>query len=371
MALGGNGRRRFSCTQTSDQRPASLHLTGCEARNLCVENLWKRFGDVQVLRGVAFNAGRGEFLTLLGPSGCGKTTLLRIVAGLEIADQGTVRIGYTDLTPLPANRRPINTVFQNYALFPHLSVFENIAFGLRSRRFPERDVVERVNATLQLLQLDALARRYAHQLSGGQKQRVALARALVNEPELLLLDEPMSALDARLRGELQIELRRLQRRLGTTFLLVTHDQNEAMTVSDRIIVMRDGTIEQTGTPSEVYERPRNRFVAEFLGSANLIRAQGSNGVVHTSLGALRVRNPPDWHEGTLAIRPERIRLCSERPEENGVYGRVRDIIYRGDHADVFVEPGDLRVRTSPNAVPAVGDSIWLQLVPEHLEALVD
>jgi spermidine/putrescine transport system ATP-binding protein len=222
-----------------------------------------------------------------------------------------------------------------------------------------------------MLQLEPFATRNPALLSGGQKQRVALARALVNEPEVLLLDEPMSALDAKLRAEVQLELRRLQRRLGRTFILVTHDQDEAMTVSDHIILMRDGRIEQAGEPQRIYERPLNRFVAEFLGSANLIPARGVNGRAHTAVGELRVSNKPEWQEGTLAIRPERIRVCPQPPEENGVCARIREMIYRGDHVDLFVEPGPLRVRTEPSAALSVGAEIWLHLQPEYLEALVD
>lgn len=342
-----------------------------ESGGLFSQGIRKSFGDVEVLRGIDLNVDQGEFVTLLGPSGCGKTTLLRIVAGLEMPDAGSVRLSGTDVTRLPANQRPVNTVFQNYALFPHLTVFENVAFGLRSRRVSPKDVQHRVMRILQMLQLDGFAHRHSHELSGGQKQRVALARALVNEPELLLLDEPMSALDAKLRAEVQLELRRLQRRLGKTFILVTHDQDEAMTVSDRILVMHEGRIVQSGPPSEVYERPVNRFVAEFLGSANLISAERSNGGLHTGLGAMRVRHLPDWQQGTLAIRPERIRICEEPPPVNAVSGRVREVIYRGDHLDVFLEPGSLRVRTTPTRTVRIGQHIWLELAPEHLQILDD
>lgn len=341
------------------------------AGDLQVQGVDKRFGDVPVLHGVGFSVQRGEFVTLLGPSGCGKTTLLRIIAGLELPDRGAVVLGGLDMTGLPANRRPVNTVFQSYALFPHLNVFENVAFGLRARRIASQEVDRRVGEALAMLQLAEFARRPSQQLSGGQRQRVALARALVNEPELLLLDEPMSALDARLRAEVQLELRRLQRRLGKTFILVTHDQDEAMTVSDRILVMRDGRIEQSGSPSEVYERPVNRFVAEFLGSANLISAWRSNGRLETALGSLAVRQTPAWEQGTLAIRPERIVLCDRRPGDNAVAGRIRELIYRGDHVDLFIEPGQLRVRTSPRADLHIGREVWLELPAAHLEVLVD
>ena len=338
---------------------------------LHVEGVSKRFGDTPVLREVALDVRGGEFVTLVGPSGCGKTTLIRIVAGLELADAGRVLLSGRDITHLPANRRPVNTVFQDYALFPHLSVFENVAFGLRSRKVPPPEVNRRVAASLELLQLGEFARRHPHQLSGGQKQRVALARALVNEPEALLLDEPMSALDAKLRAEVRLELRRLQRRLGKTFLLVTHDQDEAMTVSDRLFVMHEGRIEQFGPPAEVYEHPQSRFVAEFLGAANLLRGTAADGGVRTDLGLLATRSRPPWTQGTLAIRPERVRIVPQAPAANGVRGRVREAVYGGDHVDLFVEPGPLRVRAEPAAALRVGQEVWLELPIEHLEVLRD
>lgn len=339
---------------------------GCE---LAVTGIGKRFGSVTALRDVSLTVASGEFVTILGPSGCGKTTLLRIVAGLEIADAGQVSLGGVDITHLPANRRPVNTVFQNYALFPHLDVFENIAFGLRARKFAPAEVQRRVSGALDMLHLDEMPHRRTFQLSGGQKQRVALARALVNQPDVLLLDEPMSALDAKLRAEVQLELRRLQRRLGKTFVLVTHDQNEAMTVSDRIFVMRDARIVQSGPPSEVYDRPVNRFVAEFLGTTNLIPAWRNNGSVHTDMGTLAPRAHPSWERGALCIRPERILVRAAKPEANGVRAIVSEVIYRGDHLDVFVQPGSLHLRSAPGAALKPGQQVWLELPSRHLEAL--
>jgi spermidine/putrescine transport system ATP-binding protein len=353
------------------ERAARLPPAATGPAELSVDGIWKAFDGPPVLRDIRFTVGGGEFMALLGPSGCGKTTLLRIIAGLERADAGEVALCGRRITDLPANHRPVNTVFQSYALFPHLSVRENVAFGLRSRRFPASQVDQRVTAALQMLQMEAFASRYPHQLSGGQKQRVALARALVNEPELLLLDEPMSALDAKLRAEVQLELRRLQRRLGKTFILVTHDQDEAMSVCDRIIVMHQGSIEQIGTPAEVYERPVNRFVAEFLGSANLLTASRYDGRFRTAHGELQTGESPPWKRGTLAIRPERICVCTHRPEHNAVCGRIRELVYRGDHVDLFVEPGPLRVRTTARPHLRVGAEIWLELPAEHLVPLQD
>lgn len=340
--------------------------------SLAVENIRKAFGSVHVLDDVSFRVDRGEFITLLGPSGCGKTTLLRIIAGLERADQGRIVLAGKEVDHLPANRRQVNTVFQNYALFPHLSVFENVAFGLRSRRFPNAEVSSRVRAGLDLLRIGELSYRYPHQLSGGQKQRVALARALVNEPEVLLLDEPLSALDAKLRAEVQVELRRLQRSLGKTFILVTHDQTEAVTVSDRIVVMSRGRIEQEGPTAEVYERPRNRFIAEFFGAANLIPAERiGDRRIATPLGELSVKTTPRWQSGTVAIHPEWIDLLDTPPAENGVHGVIRDSIYRGDHVELLVEPGPLRVQVSPRLRATPGASLWLQLPLDRLEVLDD
>ena len=340
-------------------------------RFLSVEGLSKSFGPVRVLERISLEVRRGEFAALLGPSGCGKTTLLRILAGLESPDKGQVLLGGRSLQDLPAHQRPINTVFQSYALFPHLTVYENIAFGLRARGLPAGQLGERVARGLALVHLEEQTGRLPHQLSGGQKQRVALARALVNEPLLLLLDEPLSALDARLRAEMQLELRQLQQRLGTTFLLVTHDQAEAMSVADRIFVMEEGRIAQSGTPAEVYERPRTRFVAQFLGSANLIEArrQGHDHMVDTALGPLTLRKPPPWSTGTLAIRPERIQVCAQAPVVNGLAATICDWVYRGDHCEVLVEPGSLRLRTVSAALLARGQTLWLHLPPEHLEVL--
>jgi spermidine/putrescine transport system ATP-binding protein len=339
---------------------------GCD---LAVTGVTKRFGPITALDDVSLKVSSGEFVTILGPSGCGKTTLLRIIAGLELADGGTLILGGADVTRVPANKRPVNTVFQNYALFPHLNVFENIAFGLRARKFPAQTVNTRVRAALEMLHLEEMPARRPSQLSGGQKQRVALARALVNQPDVLLLDEPMSALDAKLRAEVQLELRRLQRQLGKTFILVTHDQNEAMTVSDRIFVMRDARIVQFGPPAEVYDRPANRFVAEFLGTTNLIPAWRTNGSVHTELGNLVPRVHPAWEKGFLSIRPEKIIVRSAKPAANGIRAIISEVIYRGDHLDVYVQPGNIHLRGMPGSPLTPGQQIWLELPSRQLEAI--
>ena len=350
--------------------PAAVPDAAAENRGgLSIRGVEKRFGEVQAVNNVSIDVPEGKFFTLLGPSGCGKTTLLRIIAGLELPDSGQVILGGQDITSLPATKRQVNTVFQSYALFPHLSIFENVAFGLRSRKVPQNEVASRVNRRLEMLGLEEMATRFPHQLSGGQQQRVALARALVNEPQVLLLDEPMSALDAKLRNQVQVELRRLQRKLGQTFILVTHDQAEALVVSDQIAVMNQAQIIQFGSPKEVYEHPRNRFVAEFLGAANLIEGTRQNHLIETALGDFHLANNPAWTHGTVAIRPERIRIVSEPPEKNGVKATVREAIYRGTNVDLWLEPGPLRVRTAAHYNYEAGDIIWLELPVEGLVIL--
>ena len=336
---------------------------------LSLQGINKTFGKVHAVRGVSKDIHSGEFFTLLGPSGCGKTTLLRMIAGLELQDSGRIILDGKDITGLPAIKRHINTVFQSYALFPHLNIFDNVAFGLRSRKVPGAEVNQRVKDTLDMLELGGMTKRFPHQLSGGQSQRVALARALVNEPKVLLLDEPMSALDAKLRAQVQIELRRLQQKLGQTFILVTHDQDEALIVSDRIAVMKDGQIIQYGTPAEVYDFPKNRFVAEFLGSANLIEGNYKDGLFHTPIGIFELEKPPPWEKGFIAIRPEWIRIADTKPVKNGLRATVTEIIYRGTNLDISLNPGPIRLRTSTYSRIKIGDELWLDLAPKEIAVL--
>jgi spermidine/putrescine transport system ATP-binding protein len=307
-----------------------------------VVGLCRRFAEFTALDHVDLTIQEGEFFSLLGPSGCGKTTLLRILAGLDLPDEGTVRIGGVDAGDVPPHRRPVNTVFQSYALFPHLSVRDNVAFGLRMKRVPEPQVAERVERALDMGQIQSFAQRKPAQLSGGQKQRVALARAFINEPEVLLLDEPLGALDLKLRKELQVELSALQKRLGITFVFVTHDQEEALVMSDRIAVMRAGRIEQLGEAHALYERPRNRFVGQFLGSCNLFggRVTSSDAetlVVETAAGPLRaVRHaddPPLGGTASLAVRPEKLALVSPFREGDNVFpARIDQVVYIGSES---------------------------------------
>lgn len=241
---------------------------------LRLENVHKAFDGVPVLRGISLDVEEGEFITLLGSSGCGKTTTLRIIAGLEQADEGSVWLSSQDITGLVPNKRDVNTVFQNYALFPHMTVADNIGYGLKIRKVPKAQIKDKVNQMLELVQLSGFGKRMPDQLSGGQRQRVAIARAVINEPKVLLLDEPLGALDLKLRRQMQLELKRIQKKLGMTFIYITHDQEEAINMSDRIAVMREGRFEQIGSPNEIYYHPKTSYVASFVGDANIIKEAG-------------------------------------------------------------------------------------------------
>jgi spermidine/putrescine transport system ATP-binding protein len=300
----------------------------------------ERFSEVTAVDGVTLKIRRGEFFSLLGPSGCGKTTLLRLVAGLELPSAGTIAIGGADMTAVPAHRRPVNLVFQQYALFPHLTVAENVAFGLRYQALPWAAQAARVAEALALVRLEGLERRRPDQLSGGQCQRVALARALALTPQVLLLDEPLSALDRKLREEMQVELKGLQRRVGITFLLVTHDQEEALAMSDRVAVMHQGRVEQVGTPAEVYETPATPFVASFLGASNFwtaeVRAVSAEGLTLALPGGAEILAPApegrDFRNGETVrflVRPEKLVLTASAPEGPGLPVTVEECIYQG------------------------------------------
>ncbi|TKT69459.1 ABC transporter ATP-binding protein [Aquamicrobium sp. LC103] len=272
---------------------------------LSIEGVSKSFGSHQALKDVSLNVEAGEFVSLLGPSGCGKTTLLRLIAGFLTADRGTIRIDGEDITNVPAHRRPLNTVFQNYALFPHMSVQDNVAYGPRRSGAGRVEAAERASEALSLVGLGQMGDRYPRQLSGGQQQRVALARAIVNRPKLLLLDEPLSALDLQLRRRMQVELKQLQEKLGVAFVFVTHDQEEAMAMSDRISVLSEGRIQQVGNGAEIYRRPANRFVAEFIGEANLLSIDSAHGFEI-------VFAPADQSTNRLGVvRPEHVRILRE------------------------------------------------------------
>ena len=326
-----------------------------------LDHISKRFHEVVAVDDLSLDIERGEFFSMLGPSGCGKTTTLRMIGGFEEATAGTIYLGDADVTGLPPFKREVNTVFQNYALFPHLTVFDNVAFGLRRRKVADNEIANRVGAILELVELPGYEKRRPSQLSGGQQQRVALARALINHPKVLLLDEPLGALDLKLRKQMQIELKRIQMEVGITFIYVTHDQEEAMTMSDRIAVMRAGRIEQLGGPEDLYERPRTQFVAGFLGVSNLLDGEVVGreerlAVVRLQDGTV-VRVPAELADGSKAvrvgIRPEKLRVVPVEADlaetagdgSNALEGTILDASYIGVSTQYLVETRDGRKLT--------------------------
>ncbi|MDX1819200.1 MAG: spermidine/putrescine ABC transporter ATP-binding protein PotA, partial [Marinobacter sp.] len=315
---------------------------------LSLSNLTKQFGGKTVLDSLDLDIYDGEFITLLGPSGCGKTTLLRLIAGFEQPDCGSISLSGVDLTGTPPEGRPLNTVFQHYALFPHMSVFDNVAYGLKMEKRPPDEIRDRVEEALAMVQLQDYARRKPQQLSGGQQQRVAIARAVVKRPRLLLLDEPLSALDYKLRRTMQVELKRLQRELGITFVFVTHDQEEALSMSDRVVVLKDGVVQQLGTPREVYERPANLFTARFVGETNFfpgtVDAVNDGDIIVDVFGLKRTLRKPDFelHPGQtvhVLLRPEDIRVL-EPADEQGLAGRIVERNYKGSTLDSVIHLDD-------------------------------
>ena len=336
---------------------------------LALNHLTKRYGEFTAVRDLTLSAAEGEFLVLLGPSGCGKTTTLRMIAGFVAPTSGVIRLGGRDVTRLPPWKRNTGLVFQSYALFPHLTVAQNVAFGLEMRKIPRAELGARVAEALKLVRLDVYGERLPRQLSGGQQQRVALARALAIRPDLLLLDEPLSNLDAKLRAQVRVEIRDLQRELGITTVMVTHDQEEALTVADRLVVMAEGAVRQIGTQRDLYERPADRFVAEFVGRSTFLagRLEGSN--VFRTAGGLAIRCAPGSTGGTaaLALRPERLTL-SRHPIpglDNNLPGKVDLVSYLGAALDVRVRlsPDDRVIVQLPNRVngeaPAEGEVMYV------------
>lgn len=334
---------------------------------LSIQNVAKNFGSVRVLNGISFDVAPSEFLTILGESGSGKTTLLRILAGFERADSGEVWMAGERLDGQPPNRRNVNTVFQHYALFPHFSVFENIAYGLRSKKIPGAEISSRVDAILSQMRMGEFAERRPAQLSGGQQQRVALARALVNRPRLLLLDEPLSALDAHLRRQMQFELKALQREVGITFIFVTHDQDEAMTLSDRIALLRHGRVEQIATPQELYNQPRTPYVASFVGQTNLLHAAVENQIAR--IGPLEWPCPSAAGSIRFSLRPEHISITNDSLALSGLSCRaiVTRRIFNGFSELLEADCGQglfLLIRVANGA--SNERSIVLEISPEHL-----
>ncbi|TAN35148.1 ABC transporter ATP-binding protein [bacterium] len=349
-----------------------------------LERVVKRFGAATAVDHLDLEIRRGEFFSLLGPSGCGKTTTLRLIGGFEAPNEGVVRLDGQDVTGLPAYRRDVNTVFQSYGLFPHLNVFDNVAFGLRRRHVAKNEVDRRVVEALDLVGLGAYRRRRPAQMSGGQQQRVALARALVNRPQVLLLDEPLGALDLRLRRQMQLELKRIQKEVGITFVFVTHDQEEAMTISDRIAVMSQGRIEQLGPPEEVYERPATVFVAEFLGVSNLLegtylRGHEGWGLVELTGGVMvRVPADPAREPGErlhLGVRPEKIEIhpagAALAEPLNTLAGTLRSAVFVGVSYQYFFEASGGQAlsafdrNSGGGAVARPGEAVRLAWRPEH------
>lgn len=361
--------------------------------NLRLEGLSKRYGDVQALAPSTLEVPPGKLISLLGPSGCGKTTTLRVVAGFEVPDTGSVIIGDVDVTTMPTNKRGLGMVFQNYSLFPHMTVSENIAFGLKMRKVGDAEIKQRVGEMLDLVQLPGVEKRFPNQLSGGQQQRIALARSLVTNPSILLLDEPLGALDKNLRETMQFELRRIQNQLGITTILVTHDQEEALTLSDQVVVMKDGELLQVGTPSEVYESPRTQFVSEFLGTANLfdgeISGSGAGGDWDFILKHQEQVNILKVHAGDatspgpakIAIRPEKLFLTRDEPESvNRLNGVISGHVFRGSyHAYEVKIPGrptavfvyDQAENRSTSSVMKIDENVYISWKTENAVLLKD
>lgn len=349
---------------------------------LTIDKVCKRYGDHTALDAVQLEIRQGEFIALLGPSGCGKTTLLRSMAGLLQPDSGRIVIDGLDVSNLPPYRRPINTVFQNYALFPHMSVLENVCYGPRRQGASRLEAGTRAIAALELVGLAALAARYPREMSGGQQQRVALARAIVNQPKLLLLDEPLSALDMKLRKRMQLELKHLQIKLGIAFVFVTHDQEEAMTMADRIVVMNAGRIEQIGAGTDIYRAPASRFVAEFIGEANLFdyELSGSH-QIRLTLPELTIDATQAQlaRRGVAVLRPEQIQVLDASTAASGALcrlsGVLKDVVSVGSHTSIHVDLGGHQISARTIGLPkpgmTPGSTVLLGFDPAHLHFIGD
>lgn len=336
----------------------------------------KSFDSTKVLKGIDLKVRQGEFVTLLGSSGCGKTTTLRIISGLETPDRGSVLLDGVNVSSIPANKRDVNTVFQNYALFPHMMVFDNIAYGLKIRKVDKATIAKRVKEMIALVQLEGFEKRFPSEMSGGQKQRVAIARSLINNPKVLLLDEPLGALDLQLRRQMQMELKRLQKSLGITFIYITHDQEEAINMSDRIVVMRDGLVEQVGSPDEIYDAPKTSYVAKFVGNANILQGKiveidSEYAIVKNSDGTFACRMDQNVELGmdvTLAVRGEYIemersacRVClgGEVIEKSFVGGMLRIAVRLDSKEEMII------TRQGINISFDIGERVCLKWKPEH------
>ena len=337
-----------------------------------LENVSMDFGATEVLKGLSLGIERHKFITLLGPSGCGKTTTLRIIGGFEKPTGGKVFYNGEDITNMPPYKRKVNTVFQKYALFPHMDVYENVAFGLRLKKMPNKDISEKVHSILKLVGLSGYDKRSIDALSGGQQQRVAIARALVNEPEVLLLDEPLGALDLKLRKEMQIELKKIQQKLGITFIYVTHDQEEALTMSDTIVVMKGGVIQQQGTPQDIYNEPQNAFVADFIGESNIINGVMKKDELVNFLGKDFVCVDKGFGKDEavdVVIRPEDIKIFAQNENKTKEYentllsGEVESCIFKGVHYEMVVDTGDFKFVVHSTAASEPQSSVNITVKP--------
>ena len=335
-----------------------------------VKGVSKFFGDKMVLDNINLYVKKGEFVTVLGPSGCGKTTLLRLIAGFQTASEGEIKIAGKEITQTPPHKRPVNTVFQKYALFPHLNVFDNIAFGLKLKKISKQTIEKKVKAALRMVGMTDYEYRDVNSLSGGQQQRVAIARAIVNEPEVLLLDEPLAALDLKMRKDMQMELKEMHKTLGITFIYVTHDQEEALTLSDTIVVMSEGKIQQIGTPVDIYNEPINSFVADFIGESNIFKGIMTGKMKVRFCGGEFLRMD-DITEGTLVdvvVRPEDVIIT--KPSEGTVTGRIVSVIFKGMHYEVTVESGKYEMVIRTTKCYNVGDTIGMCLEPDGIHVIV-
>ena len=335
-----------------------------------LKNISKSFGKTTVLENMNLYIRENEFLTLLGPSGCGKTTTLRIIAGFETPSEGKVIFSGKDISDVPPYERQVNTVFQKYALFPHLNVYENIAFGLKIKKMPKEEITKKVTEVLKLVNLSGFEKRGVDSLSGGQQQRIAIARALVNEPKVLLLDEPLGALDLKLRKEMQIELKNIQKRVGITFIYVTHDQEEALTMSDTIVVMNEGLIQQIGTPVDIYNEPKNAFVAKFIGESNILP-----GIMHKDyLVEFQGVTFPCVDKGfapmepvEVVIRPEDIQMTTA--EDGQLKGMVEEVTFKGVHYEMVVNVDGFRYLIQSTAMAPLGEVIGMKILPDAIHIM--
>ena len=335
-----------------------------------LKNITKAYGDNTVLDNLSLNIKKNEFLTLLGPSGCGKTTTLKIIAGFENADSGELMFKNEDISSLPPYKRQVNTVFQKYALFPHMNIFDNVAFGLKLKKLPKSEIKAKVSEMLKLVALSGFENRSVESLSGGQQQRVAIARALVNKPEILLLDEPLAALDLKLRKEMQIELKKIQKEVGITFVFVTHDQEEALTMSDTIVVMNKGVIQQMGTPQDIYNEPANAFVADFIGESNIIdgimledfKVQFCNREFECVDKCFELKEPVD-----IVVRPEDITIVNS--DKGMLKGTVTSIIFKGVHYEITVKTDTFEFIIHSTKSAEVGSNVGLDIYPEDIHIM--